>query len=342
MNSNSSSNKLFAPCDPALFFSRQDNQDTRLGDLAKALDSLTSTDFRSSCVVLGYPDDEGIKLNGGRIGASQAPDEVRKILYKMTPATGASLKTIYDLGNLQPQKVGLAKRHQEARSRISQALTHTRVVSIGGGHDYGFPDGAGFLDSTLKSSSKNNGKKKGKKNPKPLVINFDAHLDVRPLDKGLTSGTPFYRLLEEFGGGQFDFVEVGLQKQCNSSHHLNWVHKKKVPTIFMDEIRSTGLLPLLKKVLPKGRRPLFISLDIDVFASSEAPGCSQSWPGGLHYADFIPAFHWLLKNYDTRLLGVYEVSPPLDQDSRTAKLAACAIYEFLFANSVMAKRKAKG
>ncbi|HLR26945.1 MAG TPA: hypothetical protein VK112_13855, partial [Fodinibius sp.] len=36
-------------------------------------------------VLLGFPSDEGVKRNGGREGAAEAPDEIRKELYKMTP-----------------------------------------------------------------------------------------------------------------------------------------------------------------------------------------------------------------------------------------------------------------
>ncbi|MGE3758570.1 MAG: arginase family protein, partial [Pseudobdellovibrionaceae bacterium] len=79
--------------------------------------------------------------------------------------------------------------------------------------------------------------------------------------------------------------------------------------------------------------------DIDVFTSAEAPGCSQSWPTGLSVAEFWPAYQWLLKNYDTPLLSIYEVSPALDVDSRTSKLAACIAYEYLFTDVLTGRKK---
>ena len=58
-------------------------------------------------------------------------------------------------------------------------------------------------------------------------------------------------------------------------------------------------------------------------------GCSQSWPTGFTPNELLPLFDLIYKNTDVRVLGLYEVSPPLDQDGRTAKLAAQIIYQFL-------------
>ncbi|MGE3757963.1 MAG: hypothetical protein AB7H97_09410, partial [Pseudobdellovibrionaceae bacterium] len=55
------------PVDLSLFFARNDNQDVRLGDWAR-----NSESFKRSFSILGYPDDEGVKLNGGRVGAANA------------------------------------------------------------------------------------------------------------------------------------------------------------------------------------------------------------------------------------------------------------------------------
>src|SRR6516162_11827277 len=36
-------------------------------------------------VILGFPQDEGVRRNHGRPGAAQAPDEIRSRLYRLTP-----------------------------------------------------------------------------------------------------------------------------------------------------------------------------------------------------------------------------------------------------------------
>ena len=37
-------------------------------------------------VLVGFPSDEGVQRNGGRAGAAEAPDEIRKQLYGLTPS----------------------------------------------------------------------------------------------------------------------------------------------------------------------------------------------------------------------------------------------------------------
>lgn len=189
------------------------SQDLRLSSL------LTEDPKKALVHLLGYPDDEGILLNGGRLGASLGPASLRHTLFKMTPGfefTGSPF--IYDQGDLSPS-LSLEGRHQMARTLVKSSYIQNKfVLTFGGGHDYGFSDAAGFLDAHKKSKLK------------PVVINFDAHLDVRPTNQGLTSGTPFFRLIEE-KITDFNFLEVGIQEHCNSAQHLAWLNKKKASLI---------------------------------------------------------------------------------------------------------------
>src|SRR5690349_3020269 len=94
------------PIDPSLFFSRHDSNDPRLGDLVQ------KEIARSGVVIVGYPDDEGIEINGGRKGAALGPTEIRRWLYRMTPHPKRQLKDFADLGNL-PLTTTLDVRHEE-------------------------------------------------------------------------------------------------------------------------------------------------------------------------------------------------------------------------------------
>jgi formiminoglutamase len=305
-----------------LFFSKHDARDPRLGEWATShplrnLEDVRST--QSSWMILGYPDDEGIALNGGRVGAKEAPNHIRSFFYKMTPSLlDPQRKHLMDLGNISLEQT-LAERHERARAIIKTALlAGHRTIGLGGGHDYGYADGAGFLDACLEQKKR------------PVIINFDAHLDVRPTDKGFTSGTPFYRLLTQYEN-QFDFVEVGLQNQCNSLDHLNWAKSKNAQIVLLEDIRELGLKKTIEPLIEtlKGR-PCFLSVDIDAFTSAEAPGCSQSWATGLTVREFLPALQLIKSQMDVRSLAIYEVSPPLDQDQQTSKLAALILHHTVF------------
>lgn len=316
--------KDFVACSKDLLFSRKDKADPRLGDLVQQL-SVTELAGRSSFfAIVGYPDDEGIALNGGRVGASAAPTEVRRYFYKMTP--GYFIKNLqsiclYDLGDLKLDG-SIEERHQQALKCVKQALSYQhRLISIGGGHDYGYPDATAYIEETLQ------------KGQKPLVINFDAHLDVRPLNNGITSGTPFFRLLEQYSG-QFDFAEVGIQSQCNSSAHYHWAESKGARLLSFEDLLRSGkpLIVALKDFLHDWvtpNRSAYLSIDIDAFSSAYAMGCSQSWPLGFSPESFFPALDFLCQELDVRSLGIYEVSPPLDLDGCTSKLAAQIMHRYI-------------
>ncbi len=316
------------PCSNELLFTKNDPQDPRWGekvDLVKS-DSIDWVQHLQNYCLLGYPDDEGINLNKGRLGAEQGPNGIRSFLYRMTPSPFLPLDfRISDLGNLKIE-LSLAERHERARSLIYNLAKHNKHwVSLGGSHDYGYCDSFGFVEAFNGSQIK------------PIVINFDAHLDVRTTEKGFNSGTPFYRLLEQ-RADQCLFIEIGIQGHCNSRHHYQYVLDHGGQVISIDQVREEGLTQILSQLLmTTPHNPCFVSLDIDVFSSSEAPGCSQSWPVGLTSSEFFPGFRWLLQNIDVRGLGIYEVSPPLDINSNTQRLAALSAYEFF--NQTVLKAK---
>src|SRR4051812_28645593 len=110
--------KPFKPVDESLFFSRNDVNDQRLGDLVRAADVSDLPKPKGNSFVLGgYPDDAGIKINGGRLGASHGPDVIRKYLYKMTPSylASESADSLYDIGNLN-LNAELEDRHTVAKT----------------------------------------------------------------------------------------------------------------------------------------------------------------------------------------------------------------------------------
>lgn len=279
---------------------------------------LTQDANEASLHIWGYPDDEGIRLNGGRPGAAQGPDQIRTCFYKMTPPlTSKKRPLIWDGGNLD-LSLALKARHEKAQSQALQSYTDKKfVITLGGGHDYGYPDAAAFVHAFKKSKKK------------PVVINFDAHLDVRPLDKGLTSGTPFFRLLSEFAK-EMHFFEIGIQNHCNAKNHLAWAVKQNAIIIEQEKISQKSLYQCLLPKLSKFKgHPTFLSVDIDGFTSSEVPGCSQSWPVGFTTQDFLKTLKVIFQKLDVKGLGIYEVSPPLDVGNLTSRLAALIVYHSL-------------
>lgn len=304
-----------------LFFSKNDIDDPRLGEFAQAFDFHSALIYPNDYCLVGYPDDDGIKLNGGRIGSHEAPKSIRQFLYKMTPALHHLKKLrLCDFGDLiinQP----LNSRHEMARQSAAFLHRHgAKVISLGGGHDYGYSDACGFLDNYANGPHK------------PLVINFDAHLDVRPNHQGNHSGTPFYRMLNEFQNN-VQFVEVGLQPQCNSQTHYNWALSHGAHLYDLRWVENKGLVSLLNEKIFRDlhpETPTLISFDIDALTASEAGGCSQSWATGLKLTECLKFLSTLYKKCRPCGIGIYEVSPILDRDFQTSKSAALLAHHFIF------------
>lgn len=309
----------FTPFDKNIL-RKHDPHDPRFSDFR------TEIAAEASVHILGYPDDEGVQLNGGRPGTRQGPLEIRRAFYKMTPGPIKSLQ-VWDAGDIS-LKLPLSERHQKAAAQVKTSLMADKfLLTLGGGHDYGYPDGKGFLEAFRKSKKK------------PVVLNFDAHLDVRPTDSGLTSGTPFYRLLEEFSE-EFHFFEIGIQDHCNAQEHIQWCEKKKGKILYQRQIEKQGLVNVLKKSLVKFKsHPTFISVDIDGFSSAVAPGCSQSWPTGLEAREFFQALEFLFHHLEVKSVGIYEVAPPLEVGPLTSRLAALILYRSLILKGLGHERK---
>lgn len=305
---------------PLVSKNMKNRADPRLSDLIQKTSFTEAFRAENQVIIQGYPDDEAIASGGGRPGAKQGPKAIRAELAKLTPPAFSHQPHLkfWDVGDVDGANIEV--RHATGHERTQQLLRRGhRVLSLGGGHDYGYCDGAAFLDVYHSD--------------KPLIINFDAHLDVRDLSRGITSGTPFYRLLEGYRG--FDFAQIGILGHCNSREHLEYVQQKGVRVVSSEEWIGSRR-PLVDFVFERledwlvKRRPTYISLDMDVFSSALAPGVSAPQPLGLMAHDFWPLFDLLLARMDVRVLGIYEVSPPLDLQTLTARMAAMWSQRFMF------------
>lgn len=302
------------------FSSRNDPADPRLGDYF--LKSKSSS-LENKFIVMGYPDDQGIFINGGRTGSSLAPEHIRRQFYKMTPTKKHHPETLMDWGDFQWKQESLQEKQQQIQEvQIPIYQQSGKIIALGGGHDFAAADTISFL--------------KHFENQNPIIVNFDAHADVRTTAlKGPHSGTPFYQMLENPISEKCTFIEMGLQSVCNSKDHFDYLRKKRAHVFSREDFRNTPvLISRLSEILfpesPTGHektRPCFLSIDMDVFSQEIAPGCSQSWPHGILWNEFEPIFHWLCHATKVCGLGIYEANPLYDMDFRTSKLAAVILHE---------------
>lgn len=314
---------ILEKADRDLFYSRNDPKDRRLGELVHRGKMSSVRD--SDVVMIGVPEDRGILANKGRAGAAKGPDDVRRRLYKLTPGFNMDLDRIrvIDAGNISTKELTLEEVHLALQEAVADAVSRGGIpLVIGGGHDLTYPGLAGLVQGAeLKKDSLG-------------LINVDSHLDVRTDENGINSGTSFYRALTQLKSKALlgnAFVEFGIQEPYNSPYYYNWVKKQGGIVFTLKEVSERVMESFIQalSIVSKKGRTVALSLDIDAVRSTEAPGASASNPSGLKAPELDKIAYLAGRSPQIRYLDIMEVSPPLDQDHRTASLAASSIFWFL-------------
>jgi len=319
---------LLTPPDRGLFFTKEDPKDPRMGELVIPVDQSFGDRVVSEfdAVIIGMPEDRGVRANRGREGARLAPDEVRRHFYKLTPGFGPSLSElkIGDLGNVKVEGMTLDEAHGALRWVVRWVSSMGIIpIVIGGGHDNSYP-GLYGLSEGLKLGEGELG-----------VVNVDQHLDVRDLSwGGVTSGTPFYRSLEEMPTRCLrgrNFVEYAIQEGHNSPYYYEWLCERHATVMTFDEVQGRPMETFIRalQIAGRGTRAIAVSVDIDSVRSTDAPGASAVSPNGLSSHELNKIAYLAGRSYKVKYLDVMEISPPLDQDGRTASLGADVIFRFL-------------
>src|SRR5205085_1304444 len=91
-------------------------------------------------VIVGFPQDEGVRRNAGRVGAALAPAEIRRWLGKLTPFDPVSETNLTQLPPLDAGNVrisGTLEETQKALGEVVAGIMETNAVPIvlGGGHE---------------------------------------------------------------------------------------------------------------------------------------------------------------------------------------------------------------
>lgn len=301
----------------------------RVGGQIKKVSLTTLAQHGSGIVIIGIADDMAIQNVKGRPGARFAPTVIRERLFQLV---APELKIpLYDLGDIQSES-NIETTHARAREWIQAVhkAKHIPVV-LGGGHDLAFPEARALLDAHPKGSIG--------------FLNVDAHLDLRSTSAGITSGSPWYLLLQEkeFAARKCELVEFGIQPHCNAPALLDTAIAHKVKIHWLAKIRDKRLsaekqFAKLLQSLGKKHKNLQVSLDIDSVQACQAPGCSAPQVLGFTAAEFIRYSELAGQNKQVRSIGIYEVSPPHDFDHHTSRLAAQAILAFILG---VARRKSR-
>src|SRR5687767_11624364 len=302
--------------DRGLFFTRNDPNDPRLGEIVPSDPKEYSA---ADIVILGCPQDEGVKRNYGRTGAADAPRAIREQFYRLTPFN--IRKRLFDLGDV---RIGtsLEETHETHCTVAKQVLSDgKRLIVLGGGNDISYPDGRAMAEVF---------------GPETWIgINVDSHLDVRIAEER-NSGTPYRQLLEEGLLLPKYFYEVGYQSHFASPVYYKYLRDLGVNRISLEVLRSREQPDMELKenirqqfIGQSSSLNTFFGFDIDAVRASDAPGSSKPSPLGLRAGEFITLVKYAASLANTKLIEFSEVNPKYDIDNSTTKLVAIAMHRFI-------------
>ncbi len=299
--------------DEKLFFKKNDRNDVRLGEI------IPNTKYdESNIVILGCPQDEGVKRNGGRVGAALAPDAIRAEFYRLT--IFVIHHKICDLGSLNLQN-SLEETHDNLMKIATEILKNgKKLIVLGGGNDISYPNGKAMAEVFGAGNW--------------LGVGVDAFFDVNT-GESRSSGTPFRQLLEENLIQNNYLYQIAYQAQCISPIHYRYLQNLGVNMVSVEQLRSRETADLELRELMRQKfishsesLTAFFGFDMHAIRSSDAPGTSDPSPIGLRSGEFLNLVQFAAKLVNTKIVQFTEVNPNFDIDNRTSKLVAVGMHKF--------------
>ena len=296
------------------------HQVIKLLDL-KELEALTIDTSKQNIGLLGYCSDVGIKRNLGRLGAKYGPEGIRNEFASL-PVSFDNKASVYDAGNLFCVEDDLEELQEQLAIAIEKMLNSKLFpIVLGGSHDVAYGHYNGIL---------NHLKKQTDERPKVGIINIDAHFDLRPYDKEGSSGTMFSQIADNCSreNREFNYLCLGIQKSGNTKALFNKADALGVDYVYADEFVEANHPNISERIrgFIDDNDYIYLTLCSDVLDSASAPGVSAMQPFGLNPKHVLKFIKEILRSKKVISFDIAEVSPPLDQDKRTSKLAAIIIH----------------
>ena len=266
----------------------------------------------------------GIPYDGGttyRPGPRFGPRHVREqsaIIRSWNPVLNLNpfeKHRVADYGDLSTNPLSIDDTFERITSQLDEVLnTGARAVCVGGDHSILLP--------ILRSVHKRFG---------PVgLIQFNAHNDTWGGYFGSphSHGTPVRRAIEEGLLVGKDVLQVGLRGQVYSKDDFAFGRHHGFRVITSEEFHRGGLSPVERHLKKLGRRPIYVTLDIDVVDPAFAPGTGTPQVGGLSSIQILELVR-SLRGLNLVGCDLVEVSPPYDTGEITSLLAANLLYELL-------------
>jgi formiminoglutamase len=260
-------------------------------------------------VLIGFACDEGVRRNGGRVGAKDGPRAIRQALVNLA---WHQYLPVYDTGDV----VCEGEDMEGAQSRLAEVVASAiraghRPLILGGGHETAWGTFQGIVAA--------------KPDANLGVINIDAHLDLRADEPG-NSGTSFYQIARwcESHGRPCEYLCVGAAVASNTRalfDRLSALGWGFIPDYAFEppewDVPKQTLNEFLEVV-----DTIHLSLDLDVLPAATMPAVSAPAGGGVPLGWVTSVLQSILREKKTVAVDIVELNPALDRDGNSARVAA--------------------
>jgi len=260
----------------------------------------------SAAVILGCPYDGSASF---RPGARFGPSAIRRASWGIetySPYLGLDLEKvkIHDMGDLDLPLGEKALALDLIREALQEILAGRKFpILLGGDHLVTLP----IVEEILRV------------HPDLHLLHFDAHTDLREdyLGESLSHSTVMRKVVDLLGEGRL--FQVGVRSGTEEEFKL----ARRMKSLVSCDSRS-----LRSTVKSLKNRPVYVSLDLDVFDPGILPGVGTPEPGGITFQQFIS----LLKEIQSlHVIGfdMVELTPDYDPTQISSVTASVILREMI-------------
>ncbi len=263
-------------------------------------------------VLIGFCSDEGVRRNGGRIGAAQGPAACRNALANLA---WHGTRPVYDAGDVVCHGENLEAAQSALGKQIAALINDgQRPLVIGGGHEVAWGTWQGVA---LAIPQKNN--------HRIGIINVDAHFDLRQ-SAAPSSGTAFLQMADDCARRQwpFHYLCLGISALANTAALFATARRTGSQWLLDEEFvawRHAEMQTCLSTFLDQVD-DVYLTICLDAFPAAVAPGVSAPAARGIE----VSMVEWVIDLVQQRgqllVAEIAELNPRFDEDNRTARLAA--------------------
>ncbi len=271
--------------------------------------------------ILGFPSDEGVRRNNGRVGAAAGPAAIRHWYGKLHSHLDPKRIRVADLGDVPVSDGDLEAAQATFREMVRRVHGDHNAVSIGlgGGHEIAFAHAPALLEAYP--------------NDRIGLLNLDAHLDLRAFgDSGSTSGTPFLQILDAAAAAKrhVPYLVLGLQPQSTPSILFETARRTETGIVLAEEMHQSPRWHATVDHFIESCDWIYVSLDLDVISAASAPGVSAPNPMGLDVAMVLQTLLHVMRSRKVKAFDIAELNPTYDDTNQsTARLAAAFLHRFI-------------